>query len=383
MTVTIYARCVDDVTKILNRFARKAARYSIPFSFTFGNEYPKDVRVREYDPVDGYMHTARVYKVAAVDVEINCEQLICANGWTVLAKIEHGDKANIVTGFGEIDSAWYTLAPHCDHCNTNRFRSVTYIVERDGERRQVGRGCLHEYTGIDPALAALWASIRDVEDDFSMDCDEWYASQLAPMYEVTEVLAHACDSIKAKGYRKSDEINATRDDVLDRIHSTASASEEAVAKAEQINAWLLNLKPEEMMDLERNCQSMAMSGWIKSKHFGRMCYMPIAYDKYLERKAREEKYQAEREAAKASQFVGNIGERITIKTETAKLMTSWETQFGTTYLYRFTDELGNVYIWFASRTIDVQDNMILKGTVKDHSERDGVKQTVITRCKAA
>ena len=67
----------------------------------------------------------------------------------------------------------------------------------------------------------------------------------------------------------------------------------------------------------------------------------------------------------------------------AKLLTSWEGMYGTTYLYKFTDDQGNVYIWYASRGIETHDGMTLKGTVKDHNERDGVKQTVLTRCKAA
>ncbi|MBO6266973.1 MAG: hypothetical protein J6M06_01940, partial [Synergistaceae bacterium] len=96
--------------------------------------------------------------------------------------------------------------------------------------------------------------------------------------------------------------------------------------------------------------------------------------------AREAAAQAE---AKASEHVGSVGQRITVSAATAKLLTSWEGTYGTTYLYKFTDESGNVFIWYASRPINVADGMTLKGTVKDHNERDGVKQTVLTRCKAA
>ena len=48
-----------------------------------------------------------------------------------------------------------------------------------------------------------------------------------------------------------------------------------------------------------------------------------------------------------------------------------------------TDAQGNVYIWYASRGIETRDGMTIKGTVKNHNERDGIKQTVLTRCKAA
>lgn len=112
--------------------------------------------------------------------------------------------------------------------------------------------------------------------------------------------------------------------------------------------------------------------------------MPIAYKRHLEKKARDEKRETERlEAAAASSYVGDVGQRITVKMATANLVTSWESTYGMTFLYKFTDEQGNIYIWYASRGIETRDGMTLKATVKSHNERDGVKQTVITRCKAA
>ena len=41
---------------------------------------------------DDFSHKAGSYKVAAVDFDIACEELIKANGWTVLAKVEHGTR---------------------------------------------------------------------------------------------------------------------------------------------------------------------------------------------------------------------------------------------------------------------------------------------------
>ena len=60
------------------------------------------------------------------------------------------------------------------------------------------------------------------------------------------------------------------------------------------------------------------------------------------------------------------------------LLTSWEGDWGYTYLYKIIDTAGNVLIWYASRCIDAAKK--IKATIKDHSERDGVKQTIVTRC---
>lgn len=391
MTFLIYANLAEDVKKRLDRIAAKAARYSVPFVYSIGDEHPETVRVYEIDHVNGVQYETARHTVAAVTVEVECEDFIRANGWTVRAKVEHGDKGNIVTALGNkpAEPAWFKAPAHCDHCKTNRFRKVTYFVEHEtGEVRQVGRACLHEYTGINPATAAMWAEVKDIlGDGLDRMAGEWSACTYEEMYPVTLILAHAYDEIKAHGYRKTDEPRNTRDEVKERVLNGSKPSSEAMENAEKVSAWLIGLDQVTgdrwIGDLERNGSMLALSGYAKAKHFGRLVYMPIAYERYLEHKARDAQREAAWQAETVSQHVGEVGQRITLTAATAKLLTSWEGAYGTTYLYKFTDAQGNVYIWYASRGIETRDGMTLKGTVKDHNERDGVKQTVLTRCKAA
>ena len=104
------------------------------------------------------------------------------------------------------------------------------------------------------------------------------------------------------------------------------------------------------------------------------------YTKYLEKKALEE--QRNTDKAK-SQYIGNVGDRIRITVANAETVTSWETMWGTTWLEKIKDESGNVYIWKTSACTDIKPGKTLTGTVKDHSEFNGEKQTVLTRCKVA
>ena len=92
MIFTVYADKAEEVSKRLDKLAKKAARYNVPFSYTISDEHPETVNV-----FDDFSHKAGFYKVAAVDFDIACEELIKANGWTVLAKVEHGDKGNVVS----------------------------------------------------------------------------------------------------------------------------------------------------------------------------------------------------------------------------------------------------------------------------------------------
>ena len=66
-----------------------------------------------------------------------------------------------------------------------------------------------------------------------------------------------------------------------------------------------------------------------------------------------------------------------------KLLTSWETMYGYTYMYKFTDNNGNIFTWKTGTWIDTESvsSVNLKATIKAHSEYRGIKQTELTRCK--
>ena len=434
MTITVYSHLAEDAKKRLDKIAKKAAKYSVPFSYTMSEEHPQRVDVYEFDQANHEYFVADSFTVSAIDFEIECDQLIKSSGWTTKAMIEHGEEGNIVTTFGtfEAPAAWYNAPARCDHCKTNRARSVTFMVEHEsGAMKQVGRACLKDYTGISPATALMFAEIKDLDCNSNgreFDPDFEGASG-AKMFDVTEVIAFACDEIKKHGFRKSDMANATRDMVADCIKSREHASEESMKRAEEIVNWMLQLAkldkerqaeinrlsdlafekedPENpwsdfyvadeaaheeylkksreyarawdaISDLERNCFPIIKSGYAKERHFGRLAYLPVDYEKYLDRKAKAEARNA---ANAVSNYLGKVGERITIKVKEAMVITSWETVYGTTWLNKIVDESGNILIWKSSSLAQIKSGDTIKGTVKEHSEYDGTKQTVVARCK--
>lgn len=113
--------------------------------------------------------------------------------------------------------------------------------------------------------------------------------------------------------------------------------------------------------------------------------------------------------ADASNHVGNIGDRITVKMVSYKEF-QYEAKFGwnTTIMsiYIMKDASGNVYKWNTSNglgyyvegtkqqhsmvddkgywewhNVEENEEFIVTGTIKEHAEYEGVKQTVLTRCK--
>ena len=96
--------------------------------------------------------------------------------------------------------------------------------------------------------------------------------------------------------------------------------------------------------------------------------------------------QAEYAPKSASEYIGNVGDTLTV---TAKLESihQFETHFTyygeTNYIYKFKDESGNTIVWKTScfQKTEVGETYEVKGKVKEHSEYNGDKQTVLTRCK--
>lgn len=82
-----------------------------------------------------------------------------------------------------------------------------------------------------------------------------------------------------------------------------------------------------------------------------------------------------------SEHVGVVGSRISVEL-TVEFMTSFENQFGVVNIICFKDADGNAFVWKTSaKAYNKGDNVRLMGTVKEHGEYRGVKQTVLTRCK--
>ena len=132
-----------------------------------------------------------------------------------------------------------------------------------------------------------------------------------------------------------------------------------------------------LTDYMRNVKSLVLCGYARMKDFGYLAYAPVAYKQMKEKQDRE---KSRKDAAANSQYIGNVGDRVTIAVKDTKLVTSWETVYGFTYLYKFTTADNNVIVWYASKTIGNNPKQIT-GTIKDHKDYDGEKQTILTRCK--
>lgn len=87
-----------------------------------------------------------------------------------------------------------------------------------------------------------------------------------------------------------------------------------------------------------------------------------------------------------SEYVGNIGEKLEVEA-TYVFNASYKTSFygrpQFNYIYNFKDENGNVFVWKTTSFMDLDRGIKVKvtGVVKEHSEYNEVKQTVLKNCK--
>lgn len=92
-----------------------------------------------------------------------------------------------------------------------------------------------------------------------------------------------------------------------------------------------------------------------------------------------------------SEYVGEVGQKITVDVKVIK-KTGYDSKFGWTNVYKFADDDGNIFVWQTSSGLDkskgdeyipVQEgeDIRIMGTIKDHKEYKGEKETVLTRVK--
>ena len=365
---------------------------------TFTNDYGEEITVR--------------YKVVEVDGEAKY------NGWRFVATIDHHDAGNVIRAYDTeivVPDKYKSCGSTCEHCNKIRSRKDTYLIYNDelAEFKQVGKSCLQEFTnGLSADNIAFFCSIyEEMEKGY-----DYSGSSINRYISVEQMLNYAFETYHHFGYQKSESsfydeeipvgYRSTKTRVTDyyyvkRLPSSVREvleaemaevnfnpeSEYAVESTKSALDWIKNIEEAELNSNEyiRNLHVICSDEYTDYRSLGILVSLPVAYDRHLEKIAAYEKKQKEdKAAADASDHIGAVGDRLTVEVDSFKCISSWDTQYGTTFLYKFTDKANNVYIWYASKYIDDEELVsTVIGTVKEHSEFNNIKQTVLTRCKVS
>ena len=209
-----------------------------------------------------------------------------------------------------------------------------------------------------------------------------------------DVVLYAAEAIRLYGFQKSDSFgDTTKSTVMQQMHQFGEWQKRIDEGfdpnhkgnnelMESALAWIA--EQSEDYGYISNLKAVCHKDYCERRDYGILVSLIPAYNRAMN-KAIE--VQKKAEADKNSTHVGSIGERLTLMNAKLMLLTSWDSQFGYTYLYKLTDEQGNIFTWktgkWLSNTEELPETVTLKGTVKAHSEFRGVKQTELTRCSVS
>ena len=374
----------------------------IPPTYAILKEETKSVKVRKevwdeklQEVVEKYVDVPMVYH----HVIIEHPKVIVPGGWEFVASLEHTEEGNITHNIGgkDLPQQYRDCEPWCDHCQLRRNRKDTFVVvDPQQQYKQIGRNCLAEYLGVDGTMYANAAEIYYTASELGgagEGGDSWGGG--GPSYDYLEAyLSFVAEVIGINGWvsrktaREYDK-QSTSDIAYvhmhppmyqkrsDRLFDKPSSKSEELAK--EAIAWCENLDDAKVHDSEylHNIRIIARRGIIGAKQYGFAASIVSAYQRELvdqSNRIRQAKQAAD------SKHVGEIKKRQNF-TVTVEKVLQFDSNFGIKHLHLMSDSDGNRLVWWSTgNVLDIGKVMLIKATVKAHSERNGVKQTELTRC---
>lgn len=330
--------------------------------------------------------------------------IVRIEGWQFCATLDHLSTGTVIRAVPnlncEIPESYRTAGPVCDHCGINRRRNDTFLIrnESSGAWQQIGRNCLADYIGRDVtqllSLAECVASVSGAIDED--DCSGGGGNGGAYIHAAT-YLAHVAAAIRSWGWvaRKdsSDTQTSTADAAMTNMFRKADKNFTPVPLIEgdfqvatKALAWAQALPGRS--EFEHNMWVVANQAMIEPRSTGILAYCVPGMMRATE-KAFAAATKKESLGLAGSQHVGVVGDKLTNISARLYGYNAIDGRYGTTIIYKFICDAGNIYNWFSSGGIEGlgaaaatnQQRVILAGTVKNHNEYRDEKQTILTRCK--
>lgn len=352
----------------------------------------------------GYLESREV-----ITLEITGERPKLA-GWEFLAVVEPLEGGNLVKQTpcaeikdGELD-AWRQGTIMCDHCQTIRRRTETFIVRADGSDpaipagtyKQVGRNCLEAFLGgKSPAtIVAMLGYDKIVRDAGGDEDGGWGGGSEARVFDHLEFLSWTAAVIRKNGWMSR---SAARDSYVPKLSTSDvvlrlmvrpfgddtawkegraeyAPTDEDKARAEAAFTWAKELHGS--TDYEQNLALVARQSVLSYSHAGIMASAIPSHTKALGREI-----ERARKAQNPSQHVGAVGDKLELEL-TLERVVEMSTQWGASNILCMRDDAGNLLVWKTGAAGGTPgDRIKLTGKVKKHSEFRGELQTELTRCK--
>lgn len=329
--------------------------------------------------------------VLVVPVEVSGPLSVSYEGWQFIATLQHLPTGeNIIRAISDqfdIPSRYKECGSDCEHCKVNRYRKDTYLVRHDNSQvMQVGSTCIKDFLGGNsPDDIVKRANLAAELMEFMHGAGHGgISANDEGLFHIVHFLAQTAACIRDHGWLSKSEAYKTgakstaawvRDnfDPPPKIQLSLVSAEDR-QKAQEAVEWVENISDEDCdnSDYLHNIRAIARSGMVGWRTMGYAASILPAFDREL----------AKRQPKMVSSHVGAVKVREEFEV-TLKQHFSGVSAYGEYHKYIFHDARGNVLLWKASSSYDLEEGKRYKirGTVKAHTEYKGIKQTEINRCE--
>ena len=364
------------VEKKLQSVIRQVNKYGFSAEYKVVSREVKEVPVyREEGTVRTKLGTTLV---EVVNYEFTMPDFKVGN-YTPVAVIEHDvvENSNVtnfvhVIGNFEAPAEWWTIKGHCDDCNDSYLRKKTVMLlnNEDGTYRQIGTSCLKKYLGITCFnVIHNYLSVEElVEEELVIYSD--YLPRQNRYVETKRLLACVYSMYDAMG-------GFVKNHTIEKAWSAATSDVEipefCMERAEDTIKYFDSLDIEELNSFAQDVKAAVLTKYIGCS--GYVAYAPELQNKLM--------IKAEQKAeAVKSEYVGNIKDKITVNVVVTGC-TGFESQYGYMFVNTFKAvDNDNVFVWITgTKSYDVGTKLTITGTIKNHQEYRGIRQTVLTRVK--
>lgn len=322
-----------------------------------------------------------------LEVEVIGPKVEIPGGWVLDGKVDFEEGLTIVSARPgiELPVTYRNADTHCDHCNTDRPRNSIYVFSLDGKYKQVGRSCLKDFIGYDPARV-LWAA-REFSGIFDeLDDDERGEGQGEPMVGVLDVLIAASFVIEKHGFvsRKMVQEGFEGDTTAGRVdgylfdrkerkeYKPTEADREKAAKVlTWVQSWSALADPS---DYQYNAVELCSAERVRLRRIGLLVSLVASWNRENEERVTREKL--------VNKHVGQVGQRREFKTKYLG-ENSFDTDWGLMTVGRFASDEGMlVYKGTAPfwPRLEAGDDAVFEGTIKKHDDYKDMCQTMVSRC---
>ena len=338
-------------------------------------------------------------------------------GWNFIGTIDHNrdDAGNVVNLFRNVPGKsiphkYNDVGTDFDHCGKNIYRKDTFIVEKDGDTKQVGRSCLKDFLGHrSPEQVAAYAewimALEGTLTNLEEECGRGY--RIDPTYLRDEIFVWAAAAVRERGFVSKTAVNngfhgVTTSSVIygnlnphliirqpggreefKRLYKVTQIDEDKVTAKETID-WIKTNQGES--DFIFNLKQLVKLDQVKGKHFG---FISAAINSYIKERDKIV-YEKKQKEEIVNEPIGILGERVTFKAEVINVRNYQGTSFnyhdsGVRSIYTMKTTDNKVVVWFSTPgkmekgKIVTVTGTIEKSEFNDYAPFSGCLKTIIKR----